>query len=125
MVRSMPKSCLCYSSKPYEDCCEPYHLGLEPPNALALMRSRYCGYAKCNVDYIQRTQTAPINKSETLAFCKNTQFTGLTIHSFQDGQEEAFVTFTAHLKQNGADASFKEKSRFLKIHGCWRYVSAE
>lgn len=126
----MKKSCPCYSEKPYAECCKPYHDGSPPVNALALMRSRYAAYALHLAGYIIKT-THPDNpayfskkaewKQDILHFSQNTKFTGLTIHEFIDGENEAYVTFTAHLQQGGKDASFTEKSRFLKVQGRWLY----
>jgi SEC-C motif-containing protein len=128
------KDCPCFSGKPYEECCGKCHAGALPETALALMRSRYAAYAVGNADYLMDT-THPDNpaysldrqgwKKKILEFSKNTRFEGLTIVDFIDGKEEAFVTFTAYLKQGDHDASFTEKSRFLKITGKWLYVSGE
>lgn len=52
-------------------------------------------------------------------------FYGLKILEFTDGKNEAYVTFTAQLKQKNRDISFTEKSRFLKIDDRWLYESGE
>ncbi len=128
MNAEMP--CPCHSQKLYRDCCERYHKGEPPENALALMRSRYAAYALGLVDYIIAT-THPKNshyledhtkwKEEILRFSQATHFEGLTIHEFVDDAQTAYVTFTAILKQKGNDASFTEKSRFEKVDGRWLY----
>ncbi len=125
------KLCPCHSGKWYRDCCKPYHEGKLPENALLLMRSRYAAYALGLADYIIAT-THPSNpdysapteqwKQEILAFSNQTRFLGLTIHTFLDGPSEAYVAFTAHLEQNGIDASFTEKSRFFKEGERWLYT---
>lgn len=125
--------CLCYSGKDYALCCGPYHEGEPAPNALKLMRSRYCAYAMKLAGYLMDT-THPNNsqymadkkawEKQILFFCSQTTFTGLKIKDFQDGEKEAFVTFTAILKQGGRDASFTEKSRFEKLHDRWLYLDA-
>ncbi len=122
-------SCFCHSGKPYAECCQPFHKGKRPQNALQLMRSRYSAYARWLPSYIIAT-THPDNPSycenpavwakEILQFCRSTQFAGLEILEFMDGDEEAFVTFVADLKE----ASFKEKSRFVKVEDRWLYHSA-
>ena len=43
------------------------------------------------------------------------------ILEFIDGENEAFVTFKAHLN----DGYMVEKSRFLKIDNRWLYVDGE
>ena len=54
--------CPCHSGKKYQECCQPYHTGKLPENALALMRSRYSAYALHLADYIMQT-THPHNRA--------------------------------------------------------------
>jgi len=115
------KACPCGSGLAYTDCCKPLHDGLSPPSALALMRSRYSAYALGLVDYIQKTQQAPIDPKETQDFCQNTEFERLEILSFG----EDWVHFIAHLKQNGKPFKLAEKSYFKKIHSHWVYVKGD
>ena len=60
-------------------------------------------------------------RESILAFSQNTQFLGLKILEFIDGEDEAFVTFEAKLD----GGILKEKSRFLKEKGKWLYESGE
>lgn len=123
--------CPCHSEKPYEECCKPFHeKECFPENALLLMRSRYSAYALGLVDYIIQTthlQNPLFKKKESdireeiLQFCQSTQFTGLDIVHFIDGKKRAYVTFFAHLRQEGKDVSFQEKSLFLKVANQWLY----
>ncbi len=126
--------CPCKSGKSYGNCCRVYHEGSTPPDALALMRSRYCAYAMHLADYIMRTShpacpnycTDQVKwKKEILYFSQNTVFEGLKILEFIDGEKIAYVTFTAILRQGGKDASFTEKSQFVKENGTWLYRNAE
>ena len=127
----MPRSCPCHSGKAYKDCCKPFHNGAIPPDALTLMRSRYSAYASQMVDYILKTthpshpnfQNLDLWKNEISLFCQSTQFNGLEILEFIDGDLEAYVTFRAVLSQNGTDTSFTEKSLFEKLNDRWLYVS--
>lgn len=129
MIHSL---CACHSGKSYQHCCKVFHEGASAPNALLLMRSRYSAYANKRADYIMRT-THPKNPrykadhhlwtKEILQFCQSTEFQNLEILEFIDGEKEAYVTFTAHLKQNGQDATFTEKSHFEKINGQWLYLN--
>lgn len=124
--------CPCKSGKTYEACCQKYHQGALPENALKLMRSRYSAYALGLADYIIDT-THPANPTfrrdtvkwtqDVLDRSRNTHFEDLTILEFIDGQEIAYVTFRAHLSQNKRDTSFTERSRFLKENGKWLYES--
>lgn len=130
----MKKLCPCCSGNPYEKCCEIYHLGKEPPNAQALMRSRYSAYAMKLADYIIKT-THPNNprfmpnlerfKEEILKFCEETEFRKLEVLHFEEKGDRAVVVFTAYLTQNGKDATFTERSNFLKHQGGWRYLDGK
>jgi SEC-C motif-containing protein len=109
-------------------------LGKLPENALFLMRSRYCAYALHLADYIMHTtfpkepaqEGDPMQwKSDIIAFSQATQFQDLSIIKFIDGPQEAYVTFTAHLKQKDIDATFTEKSHFVKVDDCWLYESGQ
>lgn len=119
--------CPCDSGNKYKKCCSKYHKGAFAPDALSLMRSRYSAYAVSNGSYIIKTThpdnpdyTTNIKKWEVsiLSFSKETNFLGLEIIEFIDGEEEAFVTFNARL----SSGDLKEKSRFLKLYGQWLYV---
>lgn len=127
--------CPCHSGKKYASCCQPFHNGQLPPDALALMRSRYSAYAKTLPAYIIAT-THPDNPhykkdhnnwlKELNHFCLNTEFRDLEIAEFIDGPAEAFVTFTAFLDQHQVDITFTEKSRFLKEpQGQWLYRDSQ
>lgn len=118
--------CPCHSGEKYKKCCQPYHKGVLPSNALKLMRSRYSAYALGLIEYIMAT-THPNNPDASIAlsdwqnsiadFAKNTQFIGLTILEFIDGEKEAYVTFEARFNHS----VMKEKSRFYKMAGKWLY----
>ncbi len=120
MKISVNAPCPCHSGKKYKKCCQPFHKGALPSDALALMRSRYSALALHLVEYIIAT-THPDNTEHTkdieewkrsiAEFCENVHFTGLKIIEFVDGAEEAFVTFRAIL----GDTQFVEKSRFFKV----------
>jgi len=122
--------CPCHSNQKYKNCCQPYHKGILPSNALKLMRSRYSAYALGLTDYIIKT-THPNHDDhqrdsyqwhkDIVAFCENTSFSGLKILEFVDGENEAYVDFVAVLGEN----LLREKSRFLKIGHQWFYESGE
>lgn len=134
MKNKIQHICPCGSGENYLSCCSRYHKGMLPENALALMKSRYAAYAMQQADYIIKT-THPANplymqdvkawKMHILQFSRSTEFRKLEILDFIDGDIEAFVTFTAHLIQNGQDVSFTEKSRFQKIGKQWLYKEGQ
>ncbi len=123
--------CPCCSGLKYASCCKPFHDGAQADDALALMRSRFSAYAMGLTDYIVMT-THPDQKDykkdreewkdEIREFSKGTKFLGLKILDFQDGRDQAFVRFRAHIEQKGRDASFTENSRFKKAAGRWLYL---
>jgi SEC-C motif-containing protein len=122
--------CPCHSGKKYKQCCQPYHKGILPSDAVRLMRSRYSAYALGLAEYIMAT-THPNNpdctedtkmwRQSILSFSESTRFLRLTINEFIDGEGEAFVTFEAILD----GGILKEKSRFIKEGGKWLYESGE
>ena len=128
------EKCPCDTGKPYIDCCYKLHAGALPDNALALMRSRYSAYAKGLIDYIIET-THPNHpdkkrveaewRKEIRAFSERTKFLRLEILHVEEGENLSYVTFKAHLLQDGKEFSFIERSRFEKLNGRWLYVSAE
>ena len=101
-------------------------------DALGLMRSRYAAYSLKLADYIMDTTHASNPsydknrdkwKEDILQFCRDTKFEGLQIVEFTEGLENAYVTFTAILKNGNRDISFTEKSRFVKENDRWLYHS--
>ena len=135
MKFSVNDACPCGSQKKYKKCCKPFHDNITfPKTALELMKSRYCAFAlekseyiistthKDNVDFKSNIKSW---SEDILDFSKNTKFEKLEILEFIDAPEESFVTFKATLLQHNKDASFCEKSRFLKIDGKWLYVDGK
>lgn len=125
------KPCPCYSGKIYSACCQPYHQGVLPENALLLMRSRYAAYALGLADYLIQTTHSHsphfvANQKQWLqqiqSFSQQVSFDGLDILETQFSHPESFVTFVAHLSKNGKDLTFTERSRFLKEEQAWKYV---
>lgn len=127
--------CKCHSGLPYIECCSPYHKGkMLPESALILMRSRYSAYALGLADYIIDTTHKEGSayhsdhskwRDSIHYFSKKTEFHDLKILEFLEGTSEAFVTFYAHLFQDGKDVSFTENSRFFKVNDRWFYYSGD
>ncbi|HHS92166.1 MAG TPA: zinc chelation protein SecC [Campylobacterales bacterium] len=122
--------CPCGSKNKYKKCCQAYHKGAKPKTALLLMKSRYTAYAVGNSAYIVNTthennvqymEDSKAWKESIDIFCKETDFLGLEILAFIEGEEEAFVTFKALL----STGEMLEKSRFLKVEGRWLYENGE
>ncbi len=120
--------CPCGSYVKYKKCCAIYHKGALPKTALELMKSRYTAYAVGDASYIMKTthlnnpdytENVKAWKASIELFSKETEFLGLEIVEFIDGEEEAFVTFKAKL----SSGDMVEKSRFLKVSNFWLYES--
>ena len=122
--------CPCGSHIKYKKCCALYHKGAFPKTALALMKSRYTAYVRADSRYIIQT-THPDNsdytddakswKESIENFSKITEFLGLEIIDFFDGNEQAWVEFKAKL----STGDMVEKSHFFKVNGRWLYHSGE
>lgn len=133
-MKNHQNACPCCSGKPYANCCKKYHQGILPETALNLMRSRYSAYALGLAEYLIET-THPksphyvSDKKQWLyqihAFSKQVSFEGLEILETENGDEEAFVSFVAHLSKEGTDLTFTEKSRFLKEGQSWKYIDGK
>ena len=131
MKKLSPNSpCPCGSRIKYKRCCQRYHRGALPKTAEELMRSRYSAFAVGDSRYIIQTTHPdhPEYSSDTKSwradiesFCKFTEFLGLDIVEFVDGEIEAYVTFEAHL----SSGLMREKSRFLKVDGRWLYENGD
>ena len=92
------------------------------------MKSRYAAFAVDDARYIVKTThennpdfttDVQIWKEGIKSFTTNTEFLGLEILEFIDGEKEAYVTFKASL----SSGDMTEKSRFLKVDGLWLYES--
>jgi len=123
--QSVNSPCPCGSGKKYKKCCMVFHKGANAKDALTLMKSRYSAFAMQKIDYIIKTSTFQKDYNDLLAFAKSCEFLALKIVSFEESGDEAYVTFSAKIECNGADASFSEKSRFIREDGVWLYESGE
>lgn len=126
--------CPCSSGMSYALCCQPFHEGDLPKNALQLMRSRFSAYVMDKPDYIIAT-THPANPQYSenklmwrrgiSQFSQSSQFEKLEILDFKENDTLATVTFTAYLTQKGQDATFTEKSYFEKFKNRWLYRAGQ
>lgn len=125
-------SCPCGSAGSLSKCCGKLHGGAMPPSPEALMRSRYSAYAVGDVQYVLRTthpdgphhrRDRAVWEKEVQVFCSSTEFISLTVHgSGFDADMAGWVEFTANLRRGGADAGFRERSRFRPHQGRWAYL---
>lgn len=121
-------SCPCLSGLPYEECCEPFHLGrVEAPTAERLMRSRYTAYARSLPEYLLRTWH-PSTRPATLVLEEGVRWYRLDILSRSRGgmlDTEGAVEFTASYRVDGISGRQHETSRFVREGGRWYYVDGE
>jgi len=103
----------------------PYHQGVAiPPNAEALMRSRYSAYVLANVDYLKATWHPDfLPPSFALDEQERVQWLGLQVkrHALRD-DDHASVEFVARYKINGRAQRLHEVSRFVREQGRWYYL---
>ena len=95
------------------------------------MRARYTAYAIGNVAFVMDTthRDSPLQrersawKAELVQYCRTTEFVELTVHEHatDDAAGTAVVEFTAALRQDGRDATFRERSTFRRDGARWKY----
>jgi SEC-C motif domain protein len=112
--------CPCGSGRPYDLCCGPFHRGeADAPTAEALMRSRYCAFARGDAAYLLRTwhpRTRPRSVDTDLRWVR-LEVLGSTGGSLFD--TDGTVLFQAHY----AGGVMRENSRFVRENGAWLYVA--
>ena len=130
MKISVNEKCPCGSKLKYKNCCQRFHKGALPQDALALMKSRYVAYVVGDAKYIIKT-THPDNpqyeedkkawQKGIESFSRENNFLNLKIDSFSEEKEYAYVTFKATF----SEGELYEKSKFTKIKDMWFYLSGE
>ena len=124
--------CYCQSSKSYQECCEPFHLGTaSPESAEALMRSRYSAFAIKNMDYLRKTQDPQtredFDRETNLQWAESVEFLGLEILKTEQNGNKAIVEFRAQFKElaSGQESSHHELSQFRRQQGVWYFRSGK
>jgi SEC-C motif-containing protein len=107
-----------------------------PASPPELVRARYVAYVLGKLRFLMDT-THPSSphvradraawRAELAEYCKRARLRGLEIHAHEldEARGEAFVTFTVAMQLDDRDASFGERSRFLREGNRWLYVSGE
>ena len=126
-------ACACGSGRAYAACCEPFHAGGEPPDPVALVRSRYTAFVVGAPDYLVRTlhrdhDDLALSEGELRARlranAKRTRYHGLAVLD-QDGPDADGtyrVLFRVEVSYDAKDASFVELSSFVHDGHGLRYV---
>ena len=139
-TRERPKkrpdaACPCTSSRPYGECCAPFHKGRRlAATCLELARSRYSAFALAEIDYLVRSlhpdhpdRSLPpeLMRSSIREACRKYKYTGLTVHQHEETGDRGRVSFLAKVFANGKDLSFEEDSLFQRTADGWGYLSGE
>lgn len=122
--------CPCGTGRPYSECCGPYLSGeAAPATAELLMRSRYTAYARERVAYIEATSTAEVrrdfDRKGVTAWARAATFTHLDVLAVEaggEGDDEGVVDFAATFEEAGRTRVLRERSRFVRADGAWRYA---
>lgn len=122
--------CPCGSEKNYKDCCGVYHSGKAlAPSAEALMRSRYCAFAKNEMQYLRDTtdpQTLEsIDDEANKEWAERAKFIKLEIVNAEEKGTKGTVEFKAHYSVDGEDYVHHEVSTFRKQAGQWFFKSGK
>jgi SEC-C motif domain protein len=122
--------CPCGSTKPFNDCCEPFLQGTAiPSTAEALMRARYSAYATANMDFIEQTThskaKAGFDRESAQKWSEQSQWHGLEILNVIHGQAEdaeGIVEFIATYSQNNEEIKHHEIASFRKEDEVWSFL---
>ena len=121
-------SCPCGGGQ-YQNCCEPFHLGIAvAPSAEKMMRSRYSAYVLKNAPYLLDTWHDSTRPTETLFENDgDLKWTELKIKQFskEPNATEAWVEFVAVFKISGKAHKLHEISSFVCEDGKWLYLDGE
>jgi SEC-C motif-containing protein len=122
-------TCPCGSTLPYAACCGRYHAGplrLQAPDAVSLMRSRYCAFTLGLTDYLLDTWHPSTRPDSIAADPPGLKWLGLEVrrHAVQ-GHGHAVVEFVARNRLNGRAVRLHETSRFVHEVGRWLYVDGD
>ena len=122
-MKKKPLLCPCESAQPLAACCGLYHRGAPAPDAERLMRSRYSAYALGDEAYLLATWHSSTRPTAlNLASDSRLKWVGLSVLSFEEDDDTAWVSFVARFKEQGRAGKLEEKSRFVREGGRWFYV---
>lgn len=111
----------------FGDCCGRWlDGGALPPDAEALMRSRYSAFVLERAPYLLQSWVA-IHRPASIEFDAGVKWLGLEVRSHQRTSETtAEVEFVARQKTtHGPAVRLHERSRFVLEDGRWLYVDGD
>jgi SEC-C motif-containing protein len=123
-------TCPCGLGESLETCCGPYlKHQKKAPTAEALMRARYTAYATGDVDFIVEShdpeRRGEVDRKNTEAWSKQSEWLGLEITSSEKGQAEddtGIVEFVARYKVKSTKIEHRERALFRKVDDRWFFV---
>lgn len=116
--------CPCGSGVTFDGCCRPLHDGAPALTAERLMRSRYTAFVVGDARYLADTWH-PGTRPDDLALDPAQRWTGLDIvevEAGQPGDASGVVEFRARWRHGRDSGELRERSRFVRQRGRWRYV---
>lgn len=122
----VPPSCPCGLPQPYDACCGRFHRGEPAPTAELLMRSRYTAFALGDEEYLLESWHSS-TRPHRLALDPTQRWVGLDVEESSGGglfDNEGTVAFEASYTQGSRRSSVRERSRFVREDGLWRYLEA-
>ena len=123
-------TCPCGSGARLDACCGPILVADDAPTAEALMRSRYTAHVLGQVDYLVDTHDPAtrggLDRAAIARWALGSTWLGLSILATVRGgrdDDDGIVEFEAAYASGGARHVHRERSRFRRCDGRWRYVS--
>jgi SEC-C motif-containing protein len=126
-MKGQKMNCLCGSGKEFSKCCEPYLSGEElPATSEALMRSRYCAFARKNFQYLRETHDPqsfdPHLQKANEDWANSVEFLSLVVLKTEDQGNKGLVEFKVNYRdERNQEQIHHEISRFRKQAGRWYY----
>lgn len=107
-------------------CCGRYlDTGEAPPDAEALMRSRYTAFVQDRREHLLATWHPSTRPAAIEAPEAGLRWLGLEVRAHRADGDRATVEFVARSKQGGRAQRLHERSRFVREAGRWYYVDGE
>ena len=118
------QACPCKSTKTYQQCCSPFHLGEKTAETCEqLMRSRFSAFVYQKGGYLLETYHADYRGDLTAAQLaeKTVDWKNLQIIATQSLQETGYVEFKAWFIEHGKLSYHHERSNFVRQNQQWLY----
>ncbi|MEO7424021.1 MAG: YchJ family protein [Fibrobacteria bacterium] len=122
--------CPCGTQKPFAQCCEPVLKGERAAESpVELMRARYSGFARQEIDFILNS-VSPARRKEfdrkgIEDWSRNSEWAGLEIVSTEKGGPQdttGKVEFIARYAEKGGEKQeHHELATFVKLNGIWYF----